>query len=283
MKIVNYYKIFITTFTFMILIATNCASLELPEFFGVYANKKGILTEMTEHPNSSMAVSGIEIAGAGLMDSLSGVLFEDGKVEFIVFLNKVKIGGNVPVVKIDRIIVGKSKQEKYRVSKEKKMMRVAPISNSSSKKEMFRVVPKESLEPGIWAIIFENKLYDFVIKDKSYSDCTRRVVNSFAQIKYVPCNGEKSYDSQSTEKNIKITLINEFRKNDVVVEIDDKLRIRLYPSSRKIVELPADKKKIKIAIYKMSKYRKNRFSKAIKRKQFSVIDGKEINLSSLLR
>ncbi|EMS78409.1 hypothetical protein Dpo_8c00760 [Desulfotignum phosphitoxidans DSM 13687] len=269
----------------MILIANNCESIELPEFFGVYANKNGILTEMIEHPNSSRAISGIEVLGAGLMDSLSGILFEDGKLEFIVFLNKVKIGERVPVIKIDRIVDGESKKEKYRVSEEKIMMRVAPIPNISSDKEIFRIVPKESLEAGIWAITIENKLYDFVIKDKSYSDCKRRVVNSFAQINYIPCDGESNSSPKNDEKTIEVTFVNGYPKNDVVTKIKYpvEMQFRLSPSFQKTIEIPAYVRNISLDAYKMSVYRKNSFSKGITDFSIPISGDTKINLNSYLK
>ena len=170
----------------------NSATAALPEFFGVYASRDGVLTEMVEHPQSRAAISNIEAMGANLLSSLSGISFPDGKVEFIIFLNNVEVGSRVPVRKVSRII-GSANTEIYKLSDEELQMRVAPIRDKGAMASMVRVVPKSELEPGIWAIVVGGKLYDFVIGDKRYADCYVRTVNvmNFPPVHYAPCGEEQ--------------------------------------------------------------------------------------------
>ena len=182
------------------------AKTPLPEFFGVYALYDGKLIELQSHPQSQLAISGMTMMGADVISQLSGITFPEGTIEFIIFRDSATTFNKIPLSKIARINVesnsawggdGRKKRlrDRYHLMPEEVYMNVAPL-----KEMMVRVVPKNSLSRGIWAIKIGSELYDFVVGSEESADCVIRKVGATG-VKYIPCSKGQKVKKGGKHKN----------------------------------------------------------------------------------
>lgn len=224
------------------------ARTEIPEYFGIYINQSGKLTELKANPNSSRVINNVTVGGGDLINTLSGVKLQNGKLEFIVYLNNANVGTTVPIQKVARVI-SKGKQY-FKLTKDGSNMRVGQVKSPNAPSGMLRVVPSEPLSPGVWAVVVGGELYDFVIKDERYSDCLKRTVslNQYPPVKYVPCGGA-SHSSKQGRSNKSTGEDNSKPKVRYVTDV------RIYNSSLLPVELYIDDSEKAITINGATQYK----------------------------
>ena len=232
MKTSQTKQLLCVTITFLLFCAGNVnAKMPLPEFFGVYALYNGKLIELQLHPKSQYAISGMTMMGADVISKLSSITFPEGTIEFIIFRDSATTFNKIPLSKIARINMEantawggddtkKRLKNRYHLMREDTNMNVAPLKNM-----MVRVVPKNTIPPGIWAVKIGSELYDFVVGSKESAECVIRKVGATG-VKYIPCSeGQKtnSFKPGNTAEKADAKNTN-FEKDD---EIFDRIKAKL--------------------------------------------------------
>ncbi len=211
----------------------NEAEIKLPNFLGIYIVSKGKLIELKKSSKTALyEKSGVAVEGSEMLDRLSGINLSDGNVEFIIYHQSVAQLTELYVKKIARIrnreiyqpfkklpSIQTLTDNRYVVMKEGEgyRLRLAPINKNPYM--MIRAVLERKFEPGIYALLYRDDLYDFTIEGGAV-EYVDQVINGSQAVSYRNCfdkvfESEEFKPANSIEEKQKKTKIYLIVKSDM--------------------------------------------------------------------
>jgi hypothetical protein len=157
-------------------------SLPLPKYYGVFALSHGQLTELKRNPQSDTLYTAL--AGADVIQTLSGITFPDGNLRFIIFSPQVASLGTADMSVDVLARIANAPPPAFHVTTWGRTFHVAPVPNQP---QMVQLIADTPTTGGHLALIF-NGVYDFEVQappDMQHG-CVQRLL-SIMGASYQPC------------------------------------------------------------------------------------------------